>query len=73
MTLPLEWFRAEALRQQLPLDEEDLAAIRAFVNEARAALDIHRPRATEGLEPTGHPCSNDEGREASDGREGRPR
>jgi len=53
MTLPLEWFRAEALRQGLPLDQEDLQAIATFVNEAREALDRHRPRETEGLEPTG--------------------
>ena len=73
MTLPLEWFRAEALRQQLPLDDEDLEAIAAFVNGARAALDMHRPRETEGLEPTGHPCSCDEDQDAADGPESRTR
>jgi hypothetical protein len=73
MTLSLEWFRAEALRQELPLDEEDLEAIAAFVNGARAALDLHRPRETEGLEPTGPPCACDEGPDVADGRETRTR
>src|SRR5262249_52409703 len=67
MTLPLEWFHAEALRQGLPLDRQDLQAIAAFVNEAREALDRHRPRETEGLEPTGQPT--DEDHSASDGGE----
>jgi len=71
MTLPLEWFHAEALRQGLPLDQEDLQAIAAFVNKARAALDRHRPRETEGLEPTGPPA--DAGQNASDGDEIRNR
>jgi hypothetical protein len=57
VTLPLEWFRAEAARQGLPLDEEDLQAIAGFVNDARAALDVHRPRETEGLEPSSLPQS----------------
>ena len=64
MTLPLEWFRAEASRQRLPLDDEDLRAIAAFVNEARAALDMHRPRDTEGLEPASWPHASEEGGEA---------
>ena len=71
MTLSREWFRAEAFRQQLPLDDEDLEAIAAFVNGARAALDVHRPRETDGLEPTGHPGSGDEDRDAP--LSGRPR
>ena len=66
MILPLEWFRAEALRQELPLDEADLKAIAAFVNGARTALDTNRPHQTEGLEPTGPSCSC-EGQDASDG------
>jgi hypothetical protein len=60
MTLPLQWFRDEASRLQLPLDEEDVRAIAAFVNDAREALDHHRPRDPEGLEPSLLP-STDEG------------
>ena len=63
MTLPLDWFRAEASRQRLPLDEEDLQAIAEFVNKARKALDVHRPRDTEGLEPSSQPYSRDEDRD----------
>jgi len=65
MTLPLAWFRAEASRQRLPLDEEDLRAIAEFVNEAREALDVHRPRDTDGLEPSSLPHSRDEGGDAA--------
>ncbi len=65
MTLSLEWFRAEASRQRLPLDEEDLRAIAEFVNRARAALDAHRPRDTEGLEPRSLSHSSDEGGDAA--------
>jgi hypothetical protein len=34
---------------------------------------VHRPRETEGLEPTGQPCACDERQDASDGRERRAR
>jgi hypothetical protein len=50
----LDWLRAEAARQGLPLTDDDLVVIRDKVNRVRAALADCRWPELEGLEPAYH-------------------
>ncbi|MBI4277066.1 MAG: hypothetical protein HY660_01310 [Armatimonadetes bacterium] len=51
MSVTLEWLRAEAARQGLPLDDEDLRAIRDLLEKTKSALAVVRPADTENLLP----------------------
>ena len=49
--MSLEWLRAEATAQGLPLTDEDLETIRDQVEKNKTALAAVRPQQTHGLEP----------------------
>ena len=50
-SVELNWLRAEAAHQGLPLTDDDLRAIQQLLERTKAALAAARPEDTDRLEP----------------------